>query len=458
MPSSTPDSTPSGSGELSDHVAGRIAPEQLAADLDALAAIAGANGGARATGTPGEQATADHVERELRAAGYAPWTDAFRTAVFSDPGGSAVVVGGRGGTTFDDARVVLPLIFSPAGTAEGPVIDLGWDPDSRAADGPGCAASDFADVPPGAIVLARPAPCTRRTVVEHAQAAGAAAVVTAQPWAGPGEVRRSTLITPEGLTIPALAVTRDVGNALAGVAADGGRATVAATGTTADGPVRSVFAEVVGTGGSQVVMVGAHLDSSMDGPGVNDDGSGIAAVLALARAFAGSQPSATVRFAFWAAEETGLHGSGRYVRGLPPRGGDRIAAYLNADMLGSPNGFPMVYDEPSAAPGSDAIRDLFAAALGEAGLAWEGVDLGSGGDHAPFTAAGIVTGGLYTGSAEVVGRGQAERFGREAGAMADACYHLACDGRSNVDEVLLVQLTRVLARVAAGIAEEAGGG
>jgi hypothetical protein len=444
---------PPSPGVAPAEVAGRVTSDGLAADLDALAAIARERGGTRGTGTPGDLATADHVERALIEAGYSPWSDAFRTPVYSDPGGSVVAI--DGGATFRDPSTVLPLIFSPAGDVEGPVVDLGWDPDARDADGSGCEAADFAGLPAGAIVLVRPAACFRRVVLEHAQAAGAAALVTAAPWAGPGEIRRSTLITPDGLDIPALAVSRDVGSALAEAAAVGGRARVVATGETGEGDVRSVFAEVPGADPSRVVMLGAHLDSSLDGPGLNDDGTGVAGLLAIARAFAGTTPGATIRLAFWAAEETGLHGSSRYVEGLSPDELARIGAYLNADMTGSPNGFAGVYDEPTAAAGSAAIRDRLGAALEAAGVQWHPVDLGLGADHAAFAAAGIPTGGVFAGASEPVTPEQATGSGGQAGRPADSCYHLACDGRANVNEPLLLALTRALAEVTAELAGDA---
>ena len=95
-------------------------------------------------------------------------------------------------------------------------------------------------------------------------------------------------------------------------------------------------------------MLGAHLDSVVDGPGINDNGSGVAALLELARALGGSRPGATIRLAFWSAEELGLHGSSRYVAGLSDEERDGILVYLNADMVASPNGFAGVYDEHGA--------------------------------------------------------------------------------------------------------------
>ena len=61
-------------------------------------------------------------------------------------------------------------------------------------------------------------------------------------------------------------------------------------------------------------MAGAHLDSVPEGPGINDNGSGVAAVLETAVQL-GNSPKVhnAVRFGFWGAEELGLIGSRNYV-------------------------------------------------------------------------------------------------------------------------------------------------
>ena len=58
-----------------------------------------------------------------------------------------------------------------------------------------------------------------------------------------------------------------------------------------------------------VVVVGAHLDSVDTGPGIQDNGSGTAALLEVAQQMANVQPSNKVRFALWGADEAGLVGS-----------------------------------------------------------------------------------------------------------------------------------------------------
>ena len=121
----------------------------------------------------------------------------------------------------------------------------------------------------------------------------------------------------------------------------------------------NVIAEREGRNDDNVVMAGAHLDSVIEGPGINDNGSGSAALLETALMMAKVKPENTVRFAWWAAEEQGLVGSTDYVEGLSQAERDRIALYLNYDMVGSPNYIFMVYDADEStfeAPGGRSRR------------------------------------------------------------------------------------------------------
>ena len=212
-------------------------------------------------------------------------------------------------------------------------------------------------------------------------------------------------------------------------------------------PSANLIAERPGSDGA-VVMLGAHLDSVVAGPGINDNGSGVAALLVIAEALADlPAPQRTVRFAFWGAEEGGPFGSAAYVNALDSAERDRIVAYLNFDMLASPNAVRFVYDEAGAAPGSERLTDLFAATISGVGLAWEPIDLEGDSDHGPFSGAGIPTGGLFSGGIEPVTDAQAEAFGAVAGEPADPCSHRACDTIDNVDTETLENLARIIARV-----------
>ncbi|MGH2418148.1 MAG: M20/M25/M40 family metallo-hydrolase [Candidatus Limnocylindria bacterium] len=209
-----------------------------------------------------------------------------------------------------------------------------------------------------------------------------------------------------------------------------------------------------GGAGDEVVMFGAHVDSVAVGPGINDNGSGVATLVAIAQRLAElPSPERTLRFAFWGAEEGGPFGSAAYLGQLNDGERSRIGAYVNLDMIGSPNFIRFVYAEPGAAPGSEALTALFAEHFEGEGLAWEPIDLTGHADHGPFVAAGIPTGGLFAGGSEPKTDAQAAAFGGTAGADADPCSHLSCDTIANLSDVALDQMSDAVAHAVATLAQ-----
>lgn len=193
---------------------------------------------------------------------------------------------------------------------------------------------------------------------------------------------------------------------------------------------------------NRIVMAGGHLDSVARGPGINDNGSGSAAVLqvALAVAEADPEPAAHLRFAWWGGEEYGLIGSSHYVGTRSGAERDRIDAYLNFDMVASPNPGYFVYDDD---PRLEAVfADWFAAR----GIATEAATEADGrSDHAPFARAGVAVGGLFTGASSIMTAAQAARWDGDAGEPFDPCYHSACDTVANIDGTALDRNTDALA-------------
>jgi len=222
--------------------------------------------------------------------------------------------------------------------------------------------------------------------------------------------------------------------------------------STGDGSSVNLIVERAGSAG-EIVMLGAHLDSVRAGPGINDNGSGVAALLVIAERLAElPAPEVAIRIAFWGAEEGGAHGSSAYVDALGAAERERIGAYLNFDMIGSDNASRFVYGEAGAAPGSEALTQLFASYFAGAGLAWEPVDLEGDSDHGPFIAAGIPTGGLFSGGIEPKTDAQAAVFGGTAGQPADACSHRACDTIDKVSETTLAEMADAIAHVLVALA------
>jgi aminopeptidase S len=214
--------------------------------------------------------------------------------------------------------------------------------------------------------------------------------------------------------------------------------------------IRNVIAQTKTGDPDQVVMAGAHLDSVPDGPGMNDNGSGSAALLELAVRMGGS-PEVTnqVRLAWWGAEEVDMDGSTHYVETLSRADRRKIALYLNLDMVASPNVAYLVEGkggcDEDAADGSTEVARVLAERLTATGVTPEIIEFMCDSDYMPFMDAGIPTGGAFTGDDEAKTRKQARRWGGQAGEDFDPCYHEACDGMDNIDVKALDRYTRAVA-------------
>jgi Zn-dependent M28 family amino/carboxypeptidase len=205
--------------------------------------------------------------------------------------------------------------------------------------------------------------------------------------------------------------------------------------------VQNVIAESKYGDPNNVVMAGAHLDSVIRGPGINDNGSGTAALRETALQRAKVRPENMLRFGVWGAEEAGLIGSTAYVADLSQAERDRIALYLNFDMVGSPNYTFGIYDgDDSDATGSGPgpagsaqIEKTFEAFYTMVGEPFKGTDFTGRSDYGPFIAIGIPAGGLFTGAEVPKTVEEAAIWGGTAGIPLDPCYHLACDTYDNVN-------------------------
>jgi Zn-dependent M28 family amino/carboxypeptidase len=205
-----------------------------------------------------------------------------------------------------------------------------------------------------------------------------------------------------------------------------------------------------------LIIVGAHLDSVPEGPGINDNGSGSAAVLEAALRLAPylAQAPIDVRFAFWGAEERGLIGSRHHVASLSEEERRRIVLYVNLDMVGSTNfvryiqGPARLSDESAAM----ARREILAYFQEHHLPIEEREAVRTGTDDAPFSQKGIPTLGLYTGAGGRKSESQAGLFGGEAGRPYDPCYHRACDTIANINREVLEENTRAIVRTLTAVA------
>lgn len=402
----------------------------------ALQAIADANNGTRVSGSPGFDQSAAYAERVFRQAGYRVTRQEFQFQTFISltpvtltqasplPGGpiptSILSYAGSGDITA--TVTALP----------GPAIDAT----------PGCEPADFAGFPAGQIALISRGACTFTTKATNAASAGAVAVVI---YNNLPEVLNGTLGAGFTLNLPVTSVTQAVGVQLAatpGLVLRVVTNTFRGTATTSN-----ILAESPEGNPNNVVMVGAHLDSVNAGPGINDNGSGTAAVLETAVQMGKVKPRNKLRFALWGAEEASLVGSTRYVAGLTPTERERIALYLNFDMIGSPNHVFAIYDgdnsdnegAPAGPAGSAQIEQVFEQYYRARGIPFKGTDFDGRSDYGPFIAVGvdIPSGGLFTGAEDIKTVEEAALFGGTAGQPYDPCYHQACDTLANRSDYAL---------------------
>lgn len=419
------------------------------AHQQALQDIADANGGTRASGTAGYDESAAYVIDVAKSAGLEVTTQDFEFPFFRELAPATLAQVSPNATTYP-ATEVFTMTYSGSGdvTATVQAVDVQIPPPPAPGSTSGCEATDFAGFVRGNIALVQRGTCTFGQKAQNAQNAGASAVIVfneGQP--GRTAAFGGTLGAP-GFTIPVVSTSFATGSDLADPA--GTVARVSASTESAVRTTTNVFAETPNGATDSVLMVGAHLDSVIAGPGINDNGSGSAAILEVARMMSKTPTEQTVRFAWWGAEELGLLGSTFYVDDLNRNDRaelDRISAYLNFDMVGSPNFARFIYDgddsdrvgAPAGPPGSAELEDVFQTFYTERGLTYEGTDFTGRSDYGPFIAAGIgiPSGGLFTGAEGVKTAEQAARYGGTAGVAFDPCYHQACDTyANNSDEVL----------------------
>ncbi len=415
--------------------------------------------GTRAAGTDGYDDSVDYVVRTLKKAGWkvsldpvnitfnfppvlrqlTPVTGNYETGVYTGSGSG------------DVTGTVIP-------------VDLALAPPRASSSG--CEASDFTGLDfsgPSDIAVIQRGTCNFSVKAVNAQTAGAEAVVIFNQGNTPdreGVIVGTAAFLPDGspsnLTIPVVGASFADGVALS------------ESGSTANVNVQpaetrtdyNVLAELPGKhdgddddkrkgkkDADNIVMAGAHLDSVIAGPGINDNGSGSAALLDLAQALGKVKPVNTLRFGWWAGEEQGLVGSRDYVLGLSQAERDKIAAYVNFDMVSSPNFVYFVYDAdessfpaPAGVPipeGSAALEDLFEIYFTWKGIPYEDTEFSGRSDYQEFINNGIPASGLFTGAEGVKTPEQQAIWGGTAGDQYDECYHLACDDIDNPNKEAL---------------------
>lgn len=407
--------------------------------------IADVNNGFRVSGTEGFNQSVDYVAEQLEIAGYdvviQPF-EHFTYVLLSEPVFEELSPNLTTYNYLSDFRVMSNSAGGDVTNMVTPVdLDLGIGNNSTS----GCEAADFIGFPAGNVAVIQRGNCSFQLKAENAAAAGASAVIIFNQGNTEGRkgVINGTLTQAYQGNIPVLDTSYDVGISIAGTAST----VVNISLDVLVGNITSynVFAESRGGDATNVIMAGAHLDSVNAGPGINDNGSGSAALLETALQMAKVKPRNKVRFAWWGSEESGLLGSQYYVDQLSAEQTSSISLYLNFDMIGSPNYGVFIYDGdnsdavgfPEGPEGSSAIEKLYEQFYSLRGIAFKGTDFSGRSDYGPFITAGIPAGGIFSGAEMLKSADEVALWGGTQGDAFDPCYHVACDTFDNVSLVAL---------------------
>ncbi|KUI13127.1 hypothetical protein AU193_04495 [Mycobacterium sp. GA-1285] len=438
--------------DYADGLRGKVSTDAIVAHLEQFQNIADEHGGTRQTGTPGYDASVVYVAEALQDSGFDVEFAEFDLGVFrvikeslsvDGVGVPAQAVEYSGATS--PAGVTGPLVVVPSGRSQG----------CEPADLDGLSTT-------GAVVMVDRGGCDLSAKVTVASARGAAAIVIANNV--DEKAFSGALVEADRVRLPVLHVTRTVGSWL--------RGRTGVTRAVVESRVervrsRSVVAQTKTGSAHDIVLVGAHLDSVRLGPGINDNGSGVAAVLETALQM-GSSPSIrnAVRFAFWGGEEQWLLGSTSYTKSLDIRSLKDIALYLNFDTVASPNTGYLVLDgdafhaaEAGAVPpeGSGGIKRALVDYLAGVGQTSQNLPFDGRGDYNSLVRAGIPAGALCTGTELPMSAHQASIWGGRAGLPFDPNYHTPDDTLDNVSRSALEVTAPAVAYAVGLYAQDLGG-
>lgn len=408
-----------------------IKTQELQRNLWNFNKIARDNGGNRAFGLPGYEASGDYILERVQKR-FATTIDAHKQyfnhtfAQIRD-----ISVTGPDGESVE----VIALTYNPATPAEGitaPLIDIPVD-DER---GSACFEDQWEGIDAtGKLALIKRGECAIADKLKLAAANGAEGVILYHNV--PGSPSAATLgFENLGLLPPVGTIPLAVGESWSEQLQAGEEVVVKlyVDSVFEERETFNIIAETKEGDPNNVIVLGAHLDSVQAGAGVNDDGSGSSAILEIIGSFKKYKGLKNkVRFIWWGAEESGLIGSFYYTRNLPEEEADKIRFYFNYDMIGSINPKFDVY------VGDYEEADSYGAALLEDYLIEEGfpaqrAPFGTGSDYVGFIEIGVPSSGLHTGTS--------------AGGF-DPCYHLECDGIDNISWEALTGNAKAAARAAA---------
>ena len=438
-----------------------VTGEKVMRHLQEFNRIAEENNGNRSSGTSGYEASIQYVKYLLDSK-FKVQEQEFKYKHFKElenPRMSIVSPETKDYEYNNDFSIVKYSGSGQVVSAEVVAVDVVMPPglEANTSDG-GCQEDDFHDkstsVVDGYIGLIQRGSCAYGVKASNAEAAGAVGVIIYnEGQEGRQNLESATLKSDSEVTIPVLFASYAVGEELYNwIQAGEVRVSINVNVLNEERTTKNLLADTHAGRENYIVVVGAHLDS-VENHGINDNGSGSAAILEIALQMYNRDvpPKNKVRFAFWGAEELGLLGSTYYVEKLSRNERRNIELYLNFDMLGSLNYVRFVYDSDESKSGnilpggSEQIEEVFYDYFQEKDLPAEPIDLTGRSDHAPFAEIGIPVGGLSSGIGGQKTQEQVDNYGGDLGEPYDPCNHKSCDDITNINGKSLDELSRAAA-------------
>ncbi|PPA70859.1 M28 family peptidase [Jeotgalibacillus proteolyticus] len=326
----------------------------------------------RVAGTEAEQNAIKYIKEQFESYGYQVELQPFTFYGYTQPTSIDLTVDGYAG----DLNPVS-FTYTVSGDATGELVDAGLGTK---------AALQNVDLT-GKIAFIQRGEISFGEKVLNAAEKGAAGVIIYNNADG---ALNGTLGAHDDRYVPAVALTKEEGEALKAYV--GKTASLSVVGAEAGyKDSHNVIATKYPTNKKKatgdVIVVGAHHDSVAGAPGANDDASGTAMTLELARVMKNVPADTEIRFITFGAEELGLLGSYHYVNSLSQTEKDRIVANFNLDMVGSRDAGDLIMRTLDGKP--NLVTEL----AQKSSLKLNGTptpyDIGGRSDHVPFAEAGI---------------------------------------------------------------------
>ncbi len=424
----------------------------------------------RSAGSAGYRAAMDYIKNVLAGSGLTIREQQFDFQLFMETEEPRLAMVSPQPETYNVAADFMTLTYSGTGDVVGQIAFISpvFPPGSEAntaTDGCNNTNVDTLDLKDKVAVIQRGG-CSFAEKVANVEAQGAAAVlIFNEGQEGRTEILAGTLAADSNVNIPVVGTSYAFGKRLYDLY-DTGITPILRVAVTAENRLEqtyNLFAETPSGRDDRVIMIGAHLDSVVEGPGINDNASGVAALLEVARQIGrnGYSPQNKIRFAWWGAEEVGLIGSYYYLDNLSPAEREQIAMYLNVDSIASHNFIRGVDDgdlsDTMTAPGasyqetpagSEVIEEVLLNYFHDRQLPTVATALTGQSDYAGFATYGIPFGGVYSGLVGTKTEEEALLFGGTAGEPYDSCYHRPCDTLANINTQIFTENARAVAHFA----------